>query len=95
MNVSQFSIIIRHTIKQLTLRGFTPNKKLNFNLCQSKDSVINNTEVYIEVNSPEDVLDILRHFNLAWNLKESDIDNIVKEKKLNTLEGICLILEIQ
>ncbi|MEZ4839836.1 hypothetical protein [Flavobacterium sp.] len=79
MNVSQFSIIIKNVWNQLNLRNYSKDKVLKFDLCQLKDCVINETQVFIEVNSPEDILDILKHFNLAWNLKESDVDNMVKK----------------
>ena len=95
MNVTQFSIIIKHICNQLNIRGYSPNKKLCYDLGYSKDAIIDDKKVYIEVCSPEDVLDILKHFNLAWNLKEADINEIIIEKQINTFEEVCLILEIQ
>jgi|GEM_PF-6690769 len=95
MNVSQFSIIINNIWNQLNLRNFSNDSELKFDLCQSKDSVLNDNQVFIEIESSTDALDILKHFNIAWDLKSSDINQIIKEKGLITSKGICLILEIQ
>jgi hypothetical protein len=63
-------------------------------LCSSKVSEISESKVYIDVDSASNVLEILRYFNLSWDKKETDIEKLVKDKQINTTEGVCLILEI-
>lgn len=95
MNVSQFSIILKDIYKQLNHRNYSKGKGLKFDLCHVNESIISYNKVFISVNTPEDVLEILRHFKIADNLKEIDIYNIVKDKEVNAFEEIYLVLEIQ
>lgn len=94
MDVNQFREIKRNIVKQLELRNYKSDTPLKFDLCQTKDYQLNKTQVYVNVNSENDIVRLLNYFKISDEISEADITQLIKDKKLHTSDGILLILEI-